>query len=1791
MKITSFGSFAVTACLALMLCLCGELWAAPYAGDILELEQPDGTLVEVRFWGDEYYVRGESLDGYTVVRDPATGWIVYADLNEDASAFIPTDVVYDSRYSTDPEHPSFTSRQSGQQRAGEKGQSHARGLQQQLRQRQDVVEAKHLRRRMELHPERFMEAADDGMTEVYSAASAMAPAPVTGSVVGLTILVEFPDVRGTISATEIERYCNEPGYTGYGNKGSVRDYFLDVSNGLLDYTNVVTNYVMLNNNKSYYDSCGGWGKTGELIDEALNKLCAQGFDFSSLTRRSNGRVMALNIFYAGSPSCGWSEGLWPHMSSRNVTICGTSFGTYQITNIGNSLRLGTFCHENGHMVCGYPDLYDYTSSSNGVGSFCLMSYSGPNDNPVPPCSYLRWTTGWETITNITNDPSGTLRTHTANTNTSFRYSHPTNSKEYFLIESRLKTGRNSGLPAEGLLIWRINEDGNNAYPTAHPTHPYRKSFRVALEQADGQFHLERRNGYGDSNDAFRSGYRDKFDDFTSPDAVWWDESFSGLSISHIGPVGSQVSFTVGGGFVPAAHYQLDNNFSDASGNGYHGSGYNFPSNQSHWLGTSFDGSYDNLGGSLRFDGVNDYVELPSAVGAGAEIGIAFWMKPDEAADMIPLDKHPADSTGAGWSVRLRADGRIVFRVGSNSNAVAVATRGPAYEAGRWAHVACSYKGGTVRIFVNGRLRALQHGLSVTPSVSNIPVRMGIAAQANTDWVYKGVLDDVRFYTEELTDNRLRAISGLNLKPGKGLMLYLPLDEKSGVEAIDKSGDAKHGELKNGMSFASDSVEGIVGGALQFDGTDDHIQIPGGFGKMHDGFTVALWAYPTAVKNWARFFDFGNGNAAGNILLARMGNTNDLVFEVYNGGTSGGRATAAGAIELHKWQHFAVTVNANGSAVVYKNGQAVATGTTGTALNVHRINNYIGRSNWTADAYYQGSMDEIRMYNYSLSSAEIHAVYQSRRIDGPSPVNGTDDINPNTMLTWNAPVNTAWHDVYFGPNAEAVAAATEASPEYCGRRHNAQYKPAGLDPWRDYYWRVDTLLRDGTVVTGPVWSFSTVGGVIREVWTDISGNALTNLINHPGYPDQPDLTERLSLFEGPTDWADNYGTRILGQLWPTASGMHTFWIASDDYSELWLSTTPQASNAVRVAWVSGSTGSRQWNRYTSQQSQPISLVAGNRYYIMALHKEGVGGDHVAVAWQGPTCPTRDVIDGYWLRPVPANEWPVFATRELPVVLAAEGIALNATIAGHASDPDGNTLTYAKRSGPNWLRVTPNGQLSGMPRDGDAGLNSFLVEVQDGRGGTDLSTLFVEVRDLHTGSKGLDDVLPFAAYWLSDGSSNPSDLTGSGLANYADWTLFSRNWQQDIVEGLVAHWKMDDAAGLTVRDYYGPHDGTMVNMSAYARTSGRLGGALYFDGVDDYVDIPGFKGISGGASRTCSAWIKTTTTASDILCWGEDYSGGRWSIQIGDDGELRVAILGGNIAGTTKVNDGAWHHIAVVLEDDVNSQISNAILYVDGRREIQTTSVTHAVNTGSFYNVRIGSLYSGHRYYRGIIDEVRVYNRALDAQEIESHAREVPLTHWKMNEGFGTEIFDAVSGYHGTLVNMGSASWVQGVEGYALHFDGVDDYVDIPGFKGISGGASRTCSAWVKTATSASDIVSWGEDYSGGRWSIQIGDGGELRVAILGGNIAGTTKINDGAWHHIAVVLQDDGNSQISNAVLYVDGRRENQTTSLNHAVDTGSFHNVRIGSLYSGHRYYNGSIDDVRIYDWAMDAESILELSR
>jgi hypothetical protein len=202
-----------------------------------------------------------------------------------------------------------------------------------------------------------------------------------------------------------------------------------------------------------------------------------------------------------------------------------------------------------------------------------------------------------------------------------------------------------------------------------------------------------------------------------------------------------------------------------------------------------------------------------------------------------------------------------------------------------------------------------------------------------------------------------------------LKVWLKFDESSGVTAADSSKNANSGALVNGPLWTA----GGIGGAVDLDGVNDHVTLPAGQANFTNGMTIAVWSYPVSVKSSARFIDFGNGTSNNNIFLHRNGTLNDLRFRVYTGSNGGNAVVATNVIALNQWQHFAATLDSTGNVKLYKNGAQVGSGTVSVPLNVTRTNNFIGRSNWTIDEYFDGALDDLRIYNRALSAAEVLAL--------------------------------------------------------------------------------------------------------------------------------------------------------------------------------------------------------------------------------------------------------------------------------------------------------------------------------------------------------------------------------------------------------------------------------------------------------------------------------------------------------------------------------------------------------------------------------------------------------------------------------------------------------------------------------------------------------------------------------------------------------------------------------------------------------------------------------------------------
>jgi RHS repeat-associated protein len=279
--------------------------------------------------------------------------------------------------------------------------------------------------------------------------------------------------------------------------------------------------------------------------------------------------------------------------------------------------------------------------------------------------------------------------------------------------------------------------------------------------------------------------------------------------------------------------------------------------------------------------------------------------------------------------------------------------------------------------------------------------------------------------------------------------------------------------------------------------------------------------------------------------------------------------------------------------------------------------------------------------------------------------------------------------------------------------------------------------------------------------------------------------------------------------------------------------------------------------------------------------------------------------------------------------------------------------------------------------DASIDGDMIEVRQGTfyetidfKGNSVTLQSTDPNDWDVVAATIIDANDMAAAVTFEGTEDPNCLLKG-------FTITGGNYGSTLDSGLVGFWKLDgdpnDSSG-------NGRDGTLHSNPQWD-PNGYIGGALDFDGTDDYVEIIGFKGVTHKHARTCAAWIKTDT-GGDIISWGEDENDiNIWLFYVSDN-KLRVVTWPGDIIGSIVVNTGDWVHVAAVLEDVATPTTNNIKLYINGQLdENAIVTETADINTGSNMNVKIGVLMETYpRYFNGLIDDVWIYDRALSATEI-------------------------------------------------------------------------------------------------------------------------------------------------------------------------------------------------------------------
>ena len=346
-----------------------------------------------------------------------------------------------------------------------------------------------------------------------------------GITYALTMIVDFSDQPAVFTATQVNDWLNTPGFSIGGTKGSVRDYYLEVSNGQLDLRNDVFGYYRAKKPKSYYEGFSDYLGSDELVNEMMDYFDPM-VDFSKYDNDKNGSTEAISFVYAGSGKT-WGQGLWPHSGNVNRTCDGVHVGSYNMSDMGNKLTLYVFCHETGHMLFGWPDLYWF-------GDYSIMGNRMSDVNPEAVNDFYRADQGWIPTVTIT---TATNAIYKAGPNqTGFRLVNPAKSQEMFFWSTVKNTGRWSNLLGKGILLYHFDRTvGGNTSGSSRGLYVVEADGNNAMAAAQWP------NPGSAASDFFYAPNKSGFSASTTPASQW------GLRIYNIGPIADTMTFSVGAG--------------------------------------------------------------------------------------------------------------------------------------------------------------------------------------------------------------------------------------------------------------------------------------------------------------------------------------------------------------------------------------------------------------------------------------------------------------------------------------------------------------------------------------------------------------------------------------------------------------------------------------------------------------------------------------------------------------------------------------------------------------------------------------------------------------------------------------------------------------------------------------------------------------------------------------------------------------------------------------------------------------------------------------------------------------------------------------------------------------------------------------------------------------------------------------------------------------------------------------------------------------------------------------------
>ncbi|MFZ3031807.1 MAG: LamG domain-containing protein [Candidatus Moraniibacteriota bacterium] len=1077
------------------------------------------------------------------------------------------------------------------------------------------------------------------------------------------------------------------------------------------------------------------------------------------------------------------------------------------------------------------------------------------------------------------------------------------------------------------------------------------------------------------------------------------------------------------------------------------------------------------------------------VGDTADLTLSGWVASRNASvtNTVIAKRNGVTAADVGYILYMDvSSGKLVFEVSDGTDEYSLTSTEVFTSSARWIHFVVVWdqdSAANSEIYIDG----VSNSATDSGTIGNIgdlsnALTFRVGSESDTNNALRGSVDEVRAYNRVLSAGEIQSLyaqgggtrvdSSVSQAQGtgrldSGLVGYWGLDDGiddgSSTSATDSSTNGNTGTLTNGPTWTT----GQIGGAVNFDGTDDHITAGAPTAlNMTGTMTVSAWIYPET---------FGGGGGKGRIVDKDSNATTGFIFSVDNVTVASGFAFmvnttvaprflgAANTITLNTWQHVTATLDGNKIATLYKNGMKVASASVSELPTTGSNNFVIGGRTSDNLRNFDGSIDEVRVYNRALSAEEAANLY---RLTAPTGV--------DTSLNGYWPFN--------GQDFSGTTAFDRSGGNNNGTLTGGPTKVKGkvgqaldFDDTNDYVSIADNAMLDATDtadLTLSGWFYRDTATTDDTIIAKRTGILSTDT-GYVAYID--DATDQL-IFEV-SDGTDEYSLTSNSTF--TTTGWYQYAIVWDENSaagsEIYINGVANnatdsgtignignISNAVVLAVGAASDAEEPFDgKLDETRIYSRVLSAGE---IQSLYTQGGGAKVTSSISQSQGTGRLDSgLAGYWkLDDGSGSNATDSSTNGTTFGLTGSPTWTTGQIAG-AIDLDGSTQYAAVASNDIFeMDGTENFSLSGWfnrdtatttdtifaKRLGTASNNAgYIVHLP---GNTDQLTF--EVSD-GTDEYQLESVSTFTAtgwhhftvVWDESGASQTNlyidgvqeSVTRTGtftnvgsLANSVsvvigmdsnsslhfdgkldEIRLYSRALSGDEAAqlyrlatptgadtSLKGYWSFNgqDVSGTTAYDRSGSGNvGTLT--SGPTKVRGKIGQALSFDNTDDYVDLGSNASVDDLAVITVTAWVKPNSTGggtlAKILNKATSASGG-WEFGVcahaswgcsGSDTRLRFYRWFSGAAGdwnsaASSLQMGVWQHVAIVY--DSGSSTNDPIFYIDGSvsatTEFSTPSGT--ASSDASQTLTIGNRPAADRAFDGVIDEVRLYNRALSAAEI-------------------------------------------------------------------------------------------------------------------------------------------------------------------------------------------------------------------